>query len=87
MGGWKLETFRFGLMVVFPVAAFWFFNQPSLFKFFMKGYKFPDTREGDAAIAQFKEQLLAEKRKKEYEAFLREQMAFEEARRQREKLF
>ncbi|KAK6034639.1 hypothetical protein COOONC_27861 [Cooperia oncophora] len=65
MGGWKLETGRFALMVTFPVAAFWFFNQPSLFKVFMKGYKVPDSREGDAAIAQFKEQLLAQKRKDE----------------------
>ncbi|KAK6020727.1 hypothetical protein OSTOST_13612 [Ostertagia ostertagi] len=86
MGGWKLETGRFALMVTFPVAAFWFFNQPSLFKVFMKGYKVPDSREGDAAMAQFKEQLLAQKRKEEYESFLRQQMAFEEARRQREKL-
>lgn len=50
----------------------------------MKGYKVPDSREGDAAMAQFKEQLLAQKRKEEYESFLRQQMAFEEARRQRE---
>lgn len=87
MGDWKLEIFRFALMVTFPVTAFWFFNQPSLFKFFMKGYELPDNREGNAAIAQFKEQILSEKRKKEYEAFLREQMAFEETRRQREKLY
>ncbi|PIO64191.1 hypothetical protein TELCIR_14189 [Teladorsagia circumcincta] len=52
----------------------------------MKGYKVPDSREGDAAMAQFKEQLLAQKRKEEYESFLRQQMDFEEARRQREKL-
>ncbi|EYC28576.1 hypothetical protein Y032_0007g3296 [Ancylostoma ceylanicum] len=105
MGGWKLETGRFALMVAFPVAAFWLFNQPSLFKVFvskkcllilqhhtqhhyisikMKGYKVPDSREGDAAIARWKEQLLAQKRKEEYEHFLREQMAFEEARRLRE---
>lgn len=50
----------------------------------MKGYKVPDSREGDAAIARWKEQLLAQKRKEEYEHFLREQMAFEEARRLRE---
>ncbi|ETN78543.1 hypothetical protein RB195_018237 [Necator americanus] len=84
MGGWKLETGRFALMVGFPVVAFWLFNQPSLFKTFMKGYKVPDSREGDDAIAQWKKQLLAQKRKEEYENFLREQMAFEEARRLRE---
>ncbi|CAJ0606373.1 unnamed protein product [Cylicocyclus nassatus] len=84
MGGWKLETGRFALMVAFPVVAFWIFNQPSIFKVFMKGYKVPDSSEGDAAVAKWKEQLLAQKRKEEYEHFLREQMAFEEARRRRD---
>ncbi|VDO98578.1 unnamed protein product [Heligmosomoides polygyrus] len=84
MGGWKLETGRFAMAVAFPVVAFWLFNQPALFKVFMRGYRVPDSREGDEEIARFKEQLLAQKRKDEYESFLRQQMAFEEARRQRE---
>ncbi|CAD6198269.1 unnamed protein product [Caenorhabditis auriculariae] len=81
MGGWKLESARFLIMVGFPVGAFWLFNQPKIFKEFMKGYKVPDSSSGDKAIADFKEQLLAQKRKDEYESFLREQMAFEEAKK------
>ncbi|CAB3403894.1 unnamed protein product [Caenorhabditis bovis] len=81
MGGWKLETGRFFMLVAFPVVAFWAFNQPTIFKEFMRGYKIPDSSAGDKAMANFKEELLANKRKEEYEKFLREQMAFEEAKK------
>ncbi|KJH45846.1 IBR domain protein [Dictyocaulus viviparus] len=81
MGGWKLEAMRFALLVTFPVASFWFFNQPSLFKVFMKNFMVPDNREGDAALLQFKEELRARRRKREYETLLREELAYEEARR------
>ncbi|VDO62829.1 unnamed protein product [Heligmosomoides polygyrus] len=65
----------FAMAVAFPVDAFWLLNQPALFKVFMRGYRVPDSREADEEIARFKEQLLDE-----YESFLRQQMAFEEAR-------
>ncbi|UMM19599.1 hypothetical protein L5515_015123 [Caenorhabditis briggsae] len=83
MGGWKLETGRFLMLITFPVGAFWLFNQPTIFKELMRGYRIPDSSQGDKAMAEFKEQLLANKRKEEYEAFLREQMAFEEAKKLR----
>ena len=50
----------------------------------MRSYKLPDTSEGDAKMALWKEELQEERRKREYEMFLREQMAFEEARKIRE---
>lgn len=50
----------------------------------MRNYRMPDSTAGDAEVLAFKEMLAEERRKEEYEAFLREQMAFEEARRFRE---
>lgn len=35
MGGWKLETGRFLMLITFPVGAFWLFNQPTIFKEFV----------------------------------------------------
>uniref|UniRef100_A0A0N5BRT1 DUF2852 domain-containing protein n=1 Tax=Strongyloides papillosus TaxID=174720 RepID=A0A0N5BRT1_STREA len=84
MGGWKLESGRYLILVAFPVLSFWAFNQPSFYKFFMKGYKIQESTTGDQAITNFTEALAEKKRKEEYEKFLREQMAFEEARRIRE---
>ncbi|KAE9554939.1 hypothetical protein FO519_001836 [Halicephalobus sp. NKZ332] len=84
MTNWRMESARFFMLVAFPVGAFWFFNQPSLFKYFMRNYKLPDTSEGDAKMALWKEELQEDRRKREYEMFLREQMAFEEARKIRE---
>uniref|UniRef100_A0A0M3IDZ2 Transmembrane protein n=1 Tax=Ascaris lumbricoides TaxID=6252 RepID=A0A0M3IDZ2_ASCLU len=84
MGGWKLETGRFFALVAFPVFSFWLFNQPHIFKRYMRNYRMPDSTAGDAEVLAFKEMLAEERRKEEYEAFLREQMAFEEARRFRE---
>ena len=37
----------------------------------MRNYKVPDSSAGDAAMAKFKEELLVQKRKEEYENFLR----------------
>lgn len=37
----------------------------------MRGYKVPDTSSSDAAMAQFKEEIMVQKRKEEYENFLR----------------
>uniref|UniRef100_A0AC34QQ73 Uncharacterized protein n=1 Tax=Panagrolaimus sp. JU765 TaxID=591449 RepID=A0AC34QQ73_9BILA len=84
MTNWRMESGRFFLLVAFPVGAFWLFNQPSFFKQFMKNYKLPNTNDGDAKMMAWKEELQEERRKREYEKFLREQMAFEEARRIRE---
>ena len=50
----------------------------------MKNYKLPNTNDGDAKMMAWKEELQEERRKRDYEKFLREQMAFEEARRIRE---
>ncbi|GMS82666.1 hypothetical protein PENTCL1PPCAC_4841, partial [Pristionchus entomophagus] len=86
MGGWRLESGRFLLLVTFPVGAFYFFNQPNLFKYAMRGYKVPETTAGDEAMAKFKEEITVQKRKEEYERFLKEQMAFEEAKKMREKM-
>ncbi|CEF62710.1 Protein of unknown function DUF2346 family-containing protein [Strongyloides ratti] len=84
MGGWRLETVRYCILVVFPVVSFWAFNQPSFFKFFMKDYKISDTSKGDAAISDFTQALAEKKRKAEYEKFLRQEMEFEKDRRIRE---
>lgn len=54
------------------------------FPFQMKGYKLPDTSEGDAKMRKFKEEVMARRRREQEEKLLREQMAFEEARRLRE---
>jgi len=32
MGGWKLEVFKMGIYMVFPVATFYYFNQPHLYE-------------------------------------------------------
>ncbi|KAG8180492.1 hypothetical protein JTE90_007450 [Oedothorax gibbosus] len=32
MGGWKLEVFRMGMYITFPVAIFYIFNQPKYFE-------------------------------------------------------
>lgn len=32
MGGWKLETFKMGMYIMFPVGLFHYFNQPSFYK-------------------------------------------------------
>uniref|UniRef100_A0AC35TU06 Uncharacterized protein n=1 Tax=Rhabditophanes sp. KR3021 TaxID=114890 RepID=A0AC35TU06_9BILA len=84
MGGWRMEGGRFAILIAFPVGAFWFFNQPVFYKYFMKNYEIPDTSKGDHAMHLFTQSLAEQRRKEEYEKFLREQMAFEEARRIRE---
>ncbi|XP_076440472.1 protein PET100 homolog, mitochondrial-like [Babylonia areolata] len=35
MGGWKLEVFKMGVYMTFPVAMFYYFNQPSFFEDWM----------------------------------------------------
>jgi len=32
MGGWKLEIFKMGMYMTFPVGLFWYFNQPEYFE-------------------------------------------------------
>ncbi|XP_037077493.1 protein PET100 homolog, mitochondrial-like [Pollicipes pollicipes] len=32
MGGWKLEVFKMGMYMTFPVGLFWYFNQPEYFE-------------------------------------------------------
>lgn len=32
MGGWRLEVARMALYITFPVAMFYYFNQPELFE-------------------------------------------------------
>ena len=32
MGGWKLEIFKMGMYMSFPVGLFWYFNQPEYFE-------------------------------------------------------
>ena len=32
MGGWKLEVFKMGLFISFPVMLFHYFNQPEYFE-------------------------------------------------------
>jgi hypothetical protein len=50
----------------------------------MRGFKLPDSSENNEQVRQWTEQLKDEKRRKDYESFLRQQMEFEEARRLRE---
>lgn len=50
----------------------------------MQRFKLPDSSENNEAVRIWKEGLMEERRKKDYEKFLLEQMAFEEARRLRE---
>jgi len=32
MGSWRLEAFKMGIYMLFPVGAFWLFNQPKIFE-------------------------------------------------------
>ncbi|CAD5235532.1 unnamed protein product [Bursaphelenchus xylophilus] len=84
MGGWKLEAGRFMILVGFPVAAFWAFDQTGVFSFFMKGYQIPYNEESEERARKWKEELGEQRRREQYEKLLREQMAFEESRKLRE---
>ncbi|XP_025109635.1 protein PET100 homolog, mitochondrial-like [Pomacea canaliculata] len=35
MGGWKLEVFKMGVYMSFPVTLFYYFNQPAFFQSWM----------------------------------------------------
>ncbi|XP_041358283.1 protein PET100 homolog, mitochondrial-like [Gigantopelta aegis] len=35
MGGWKLEVFKMGVYMAFPVSLFYYFNQPEFFEEWM----------------------------------------------------
>lgn len=35
MGGWKLEVFKMSVYMTFPVALFYYFNQPQFFEGWM----------------------------------------------------
>jgi hypothetical protein len=35
MGGWRLETARFAFYVGFPVALFYYFNEPKVYDYFV----------------------------------------------------
>ncbi|XP_044735687.1 protein PET100 homolog, mitochondrial [Chrysoperla carnea] len=39
MGGWKLEVGRMAMYMAFPVAIFYYFNQPELFEDWVKNVR------------------------------------------------
>lgn len=39
MGGWKLEVGRMALYMTFPVALFYYFNQPQYFEKWVTNFK------------------------------------------------
>lgn len=77
MGGWKLETFKMGMYIMFPVGLFHYFNQPRFYKDWVEKsleelYK-PETPE----ILQFREELkrIKDKQEREMQAELEKQIA------------
>lgn len=51
----------------------------------MRNYKIPEVKESSEQMKAWKAELAEQRRKADYEKFLREQMAFEESRQLREK--
>ncbi|PAV75526.1 hypothetical protein WR25_14696 isoform A [Diploscapter pachys] len=81
MGGWRMETFRMLIYVTFPVGSFWLYNQPQFYNKFMDNWTIPNDKKNNELIKKYIEEMNAVKRKKEYEDFLRDQMAMEAARK------
>ncbi|KAI1726680.1 hypothetical protein Ddc_03938 [Ditylenchus destructor] len=86
MGGWKLEGAKFACYVIMPVGSFWLFNQPWFFQYVAK--KLPeDEYKNDPHSVQMMlhlKSVIAQKERMNEEKLLRQQMAFEEARRRRQ---
>lgn len=65
MAKWKLEAAKMAMYLSFPVASFYFFNQPQLFEEYvikMKRVMYPPENEADReAIRELKE-LIASRR-------------------------
>ena len=57
MGGWKLEVGKMALYLTFPVAVFYFFNQPKYFEDWivkMRRELYPPLEKMHAKVLQFK---------------------------------
>ncbi|XP_048007573.1 protein PET100 homolog, mitochondrial [Cydia fagiglandana] len=72
MGNWKLEVGRMAMYMSFPVMLFHFFNQPTYFEEWVTNTKrqiFPPESKTDREDIQ---QLIADMRKKQMQAFEKE---------------
>ncbi|XP_077980827.1 protein PET100 homolog, mitochondrial-like [Glandiceps talaboti] len=65
MGGWKLEVGKMTMYVFFPVALFFYFNQPELFEDYIskrRRYLFPpEDLKQKARLEDFKEKMRQKK--------------------------
>ena len=58
MGGWKLEVFKMGVYISFPVVCFLVFNNPSFYeKTIMQGRRDMATAYDPEGCARLKEKL------------------------------
>ncbi|GAB1599511.1 protein PET100 homolog, mitochondrial-like [Argonauta hians] len=70
MGGWKLEIFKMGLYMSFPVGLFYYFNQPAFFEEWIMSRRktlFPPEAADDRKNFESLKQLVEDKRIAEWE--------------------
>ncbi|KAL7078168.1 hypothetical protein ACQ4LE_002214 [Meloidogyne hapla] len=84
---YRMEAFKVALYVLFPVAAVWIFNS-TFFEEKTKKWRAENpyynsevTKKTNEQFKHFYEEFKEAKRQEEHAKFLREQMAFEEAKK------
>ncbi|KAF7630777.1 hypothetical protein Mgra_00008935 [Meloidogyne graminicola] len=83
----RMEAFKIALYVSFPVAAVWIFNSPFFEEKTRKwreenyGLNSEENRRTHEKFKNFYDEMKENKRREDHEKFLKEQMAFEEAKR------